>query len=252
MLFFLKKLLQAVFFPPTLFFGLSLLAVLLMRRRRKAGMRLLGGTLLVFMLFCLRPVADLLLGPLERGYPGLESVPSGVTHVVVLGAGIRDPLAPLPGTDLLGLTSLSRLVEGVRLWSRMEGGRLLLSGGNWKKGSQEPSPALVMKRAALLLGVPEDRLIVDSDSRDTGEQARRLVDMLGGEPFVLVTSASHMPRAVRQFRRNGTNPIPAPCDFRTAHRGYRWFDLFPSPLNLQDSCLAVKEYAGLLWALVFH
>ena len=89
-------------------------------------------------------------------------------------------------------------------------------------------------------------IVVDALGLLFGGRASVLRTLLGAEPFFLVTSAGHMPRAMGVFVKQGSRPIPAPTDFSlpkdplAAH-------IAPNPLHLYYSDLAINEYAGLLW-----
>jgi uncharacterized SAM-binding protein YcdF (DUF218 family) len=102
---------------------------------------------------------------------------------------------------------------------------------------------------------PED-IVIERESWDTADQARILWDMLGDEPFLIVASASHMPRTMALLEAQGLNAIPAPTDYATdpstslswdAPRIYR---LYPEARSLWRSERAVYGYLGLLWAQV--
>jgi len=72
--------------------------------------------------------------------------------------------------------------------------------------------------------------------------------MVGEEPFVLVTDAAHMPRAMALFRKQGTNTIADPTNYMD--RGpteIELGDLYPNTEGLCDGGRAVYEYLGLAW-----
>jgi len=72
--------------------------------------------------------------------------------------------------------------------------------------------------------------------------------MVGDDPLVLVTSASHMPRAVALFRKQGMNPIPAPAAHLVKRRpGLVPEDFYPSAMALLKAQMAVREYLGMSW-----
>ena len=73
--------------------------------------------------------------------------------------------------------------------------------------------AEVMARIAVLLGVKPQDIRLETDSRDTADEAEIIAKMIGREKFILVTSAAHMPRSMALFRKRGLQPIPAPADF---------------------------------------
>jgi len=182
-------------------------------------------------------------------YPPLVDTASlqNVKWVVVLGGGqISDE--ELPANSQLGGTSLARLVEGVRIHRELPGSTLVFSGG----AVFDPVPeAETMAAAAHDLGVDVDRILMETDSRDTAEQAKMLRFIVKEERFVLVTSAHHMPRSVRLFEHVGLKPIPAPTDYISKQsRTISPFDFFPRASALSTVEAALHEYLGLLWSTV--
>ena len=146
--------------------------------------------------------------------------------------------------DRLAPASLKRLLEGVRLWRRMPGARLVLSGGAFYGGMSEGEALAAMARE---LGVPQGAMVLEKASWDTEEQAQGLKALLHGRPFALVTSACHLPRALALFRGSGLDPVAAPCDFRTRGWKWDWFWFLPSAGHLKDTEDALHEYLGLAW-----
>jgi Uncharacterized conserved protein len=147
----------------------------------------------------------------------------------------------------LGDASLKRLLEGVRLSRLLPQSRLVLSGGDYRGISPD---AMIMQQVALDQGVVRDRIMLEAASWDTTDQARFLKDRLGQAPFYLVTSASHMPRAMRMFIRSGTQPIAAPTDFRAVRVPFQVTDFFPQAGALVNTESAFYEYLGLCWGWV--
>jgi uncharacterized SAM-binding protein YcdF (DUF218 family) len=100
----------------------------------------------------------------------------------------------------------------------------------------------------LALGVKKENMIVNPQPRDTKEEALFLKDIVGSDKFVLVTSATHMPRSMKLFESLGLNPIAAPTDFyKKEHAGYLQE---PDISSLQNSKSAIHEYIGILWNIV--
>ena len=89
--------------------------------------------------------------------------------------------------------------------------------------------------------------MVLDESLDTGDEALAVAALLESRPFVLVTSAYHMPRAVRLMERAGARPIPAPTDQQVVRdERLRWSHFIPRASGLQSSEAALHEYVGLL------
>ncbi|PXX97641.1 envelope biogenesis factor ElyC [Halomonas sp. LBP4] len=217
---------------------------------RQFGLRRLGNALCIaavslLMLASWAPVADRLLGPLERRYPAMLVPPDApVESIVVLGGGWQ-PEPEWPVTAQLSETSLPRLMEGLRLWHARPEALLIVSGGSSQ--AWLPGMAVGYARAAQALGVPEASLVVLDSARDTGEEARAVRDRLGeGASIVLVTSASHMPRAKRHFEAAGLRPLPAPTHYLTGRQSSGWRYWLPGAEHLAKTERALYEWLGRL------
>ena len=98
------------------------------------------------------------------------------------------------------------------------------------------------------LGVAHERITAEEQSRNTIENAvfsRLLADPKPGERWVLVTSASHMPRAIAAFRAAGFPVEAYPVNWYTQGRrdAAKLFTSFAGGLAMTD--YAVHEWFGL-------
>ena len=245
-LFLLKKILIFLFYP--LVIGLFLQAlglVLLFCKKIRSGVVLTTAGFLVLMLFSYRPLMDPLVSSYESVFPVLSEVEKlkDVEWIVVLGGGVT-PDERLTAANQLSWSSLSRLIEGIRILRLLPSARLLVSGG---RVFSDISEAGLMKRAAMEIGADENRIVLEDKSRDTGDQAQKLKKVLGEKPFVLVTSAFHMKRAVYDFEKIGMHPVPAPADFQVKIKEYIDPGLFfPSPESLGRAQRNLKEILALI------
>ncbi len=245
-LFWLQKLGGALILPASLASLLLLagLGLLLFSRYRRMARVLLTGGVAVFLLSAGPGPTDRLLGGLESRYPPLVEVPE-VSWVVVLGSGNAHSESR-PATTLLGATGMARLGEGLRVLQHNPGARLLLTGG---AVDGQLSHAEVAAAAAMELGVPAERIVIDSRPRDTAGEALRVREHVGEASLVLVTSASHMPRSMALFRARGLEPVPAPTAYLVrAERDFRSPDLLPSAQQMYRSERLLHEYVGMIWA----
>jgi uncharacterized SAM-binding protein YcdF (DUF218 family) len=259
-MFALKKLLSACLQPCPLLLAtmtLGLILVCFTRKQRTAKTMLTAG-LAFLALLLLEPVAGALVRPLEAAYPPLlaeatsasATLPDGSPAprwVVVLGGGRGDrpSLAPI---HQLSAPSLVRLAEGIRLQRLLPEAKLVLSGGGNGAGTSE---AQVLAAAAVSLGAPEDRMVLESQSCDTIDEVRALRAVLGEERFVLITSATHLPRAMAMFKQAGMNPIPAPTDYLVRDEASGMsvvLGLIPHAGAGLMAERALHEYLGLFWA----
>jgi uncharacterized SAM-binding protein YcdF (DUF218 family) len=246
-MFFLKKLIATLAMPLPIALVLSMAGVVfLLRRRRRTGALLIGSALLGLFLASWGPVADVLMEPLERRHPPVldASRHSESVAVVVLGSGFS-PSPFLPITSQLSDSGLVRLTEGIRLYRQLPGVRLVFTGGPvFGSGAAARGYA----EAALALGVPFRDMVVLDTPRDTSQEALVVRELLGrNQPFLLVTSASHMARAVLLFQRAGLAPIPAPTRHKSFQEDWRHVSYWmPSARHLGKTERAIYEYMGLL------
>ena len=93
---------------------------------------------------------------------------------------------------------------------------------------------------------------VDTEARNTYENATGTKRLLGPASILLVSSASHLPRAVPVFTKQGFRVTPAPCDYfarnlpRESWDDIGLFDFLPNDTSLQHSREAVTEVAGMV------
>lgn len=252
-MFLLKKIVAPFLFPLPLSLLVSFagLWLLFFTARRRTGKILVLLGVLILALLSFPPISSRIIAPLEQQYgvyspASFQAVSDPVAYVVVLGGGhVSD--SSLPVTSRLSDASLVRLAEGIRVCRKNPGSKLIVSGG----AVFDPVPeAMTMAEAAKTLGMQGSDVIMESDSKDTKDQARLIKSIVGKGRLVLVTSASHMPRAMALFRKQGMDPIPAPAGRGAYNKKRHWSPglLFPTADALKKSERAVYEYLGILWA----
>jgi uncharacterized SAM-binding protein YcdF (DUF218 family) len=251
-MFTLKKTIAAFLFPVPVVLIILLTGVILLwtgRRRKLSRWMLTLGTGMLFVA-AFPAVSDALLSQLEHthevfrthAHPGFEPA-----WIVVLDAGYRDD-QDLPPEQQLSPPSLARILEGIRLARTYPDARLLLSGGTYQA---EIPGAEIMKLVATNSGVPSDRIVLETASWDTDDQARNIRDRVGDEPILLVTSAAHMDRSLALFEKQGMRPMPAPTDFQSAGRLPKFFRYWlPNALSLRQTRIVVYERLGITWARI--
>lgn len=249
MSFLAKKILAALLLPLPLciLFCLIGLLFLIFTRLRKTGTTFVSIGVLILVVFSISPTATFLLNGLEKQYTPLMSPPRSVEKIVVLGGGVSGN-KKYPANTCLNSASLSRLVEGIRLYRRLSkrnlNEQLILSGG---RVFRSPSISGKMKNTAVILGVDPSSIYLENGSQDTYHEALYLKSQLGKRRFILVTSAYHMPRAMALFKAQGMHPIAAPTQFLAKRNRYSMSYFIPSTSNLVMSNIALHEYLGMAW-----
>lgn len=246
MLFTLKKVVGGMLLPlPLLLLLMALgLGLLWFSRFQRSGKICLSLGWLALLLLSLQPVADRLLKPIEAQYPTWQGQQQ-VQYVVVLGGGYTWNPAWAPSSNLIN-NSLPRVTEGIRLWQANPGSKMIFTGA---AGSSNPvSTGEAGARVAESLGVPRSAIIVLDKPKDTEREAEAVKAAIGDAPFLLVTSASHLPRAMIFFRHVGLDPLPAPANQLAIDSPLNpWERLIPSPVWLMHSDRVGYETLGRVW-----
>ncbi|MCL1088526.1 YdcF family protein [Shewanella profunda] len=225
---------------PIPFILLLLLVSLFVWRRRAMAKYLVASAFLLLLFLSSQLSVSTLVQPLESSYP-INSTPiSGQCFVMVLGSSHSD-IQAATAVQSLSAVALARLSEGIRQLALGQDCILIVSG--WGGELTQISHAEMMAKAAVELGVDKSKVIQFPLARDTVEEAQYLKWELGESSFRLVTSASHMPRAMAIFTGKGLAASAAPTDFRA--RDDFWWRLTAD--NLVSSQRAIHEYIGRLW-----
>jgi len=248
-MFLLKKIAGLILSPLAVCIVLlvSGLFLLLFTRRQRTGKFTVTLGVVFLLLMSYDALPERALGTLEHRYPPLKEIDSisNVKWIAVLGGGhVTDP--NLPAASRLSGESLARLVEGVAIHKRLPQSRMILSGGN----IYDPVPeSKNMADLAIDLGIDKYNIIEEPAGLDTEDQAVLIEKIVGKDKFILLTSASHMPRSMALFQKQGMHPIPAPTDHRVKKKFYvSPSDFFPDSEDIEKMELAVHEYLGMLWA----
>jgi uncharacterized SAM-binding protein YcdF (DUF218 family) len=247
-MFLFKKIVGPLFFPVAIVLLILILGLFLLiwSRRKKTGkVFILIGVLLLGTL-SYEAVSERLLKPLEYMYPPLIHPVNmeDVRWIVVLGGGHTSDQR-LSVTSQISDLSLFRLVEGIRLHREIPKSKLILSGG---RVFDPVSEANVMAEVAIVSGVKKENLVLEEVSKDTEDQARFIYRMVKQERFILITSASHMPRSMILFKKLGMHPIPAPTEYQVKEgEGTVPKRFYPTADGLMKAERAFYEYLGLAW-----
>jgi len=255
-LFVLKKLLTFCVMPLTASLGLILggLVLQVCDRSQRLGRIMIWLGALILLTASHRQVGFHLLAPLENQYPAIPKLadetplPANLAdcrYVVVLG-GEHVDLARLPATSKLSPSALARVTETVRIARLLPDAKIITSGPAYPG---YPSHAAILATAAESLGISADRFVLIDNGRDTENETRVLLRLIGDAPFALVTSAWHMPRSMGLMRSAGLNPVACPTDFKARrHEHFVLSDYTWGLEGLECSTWAVYERLGYLWA----
>jgi uncharacterized SAM-binding protein YcdF (DUF218 family) len=144
---------------------------------------------------------------------------------------------------------VERILTGISLVKRGIADKLFIVGGSGSLFDRRLSEARVLRTFALELGLRDEQVLVEEVSRNTYESAVNATQIIRAGNYrqlVLITSASHMRRAVAAFHKQGLFPQPYPVDFQTTGGGSDLFDFLPSVEALDVMTTVVHELIGLV------
>ena len=222
--FLIKKIVSAILMPLPIGLIVGVLGLLyLYQNRIKKAKIFLSFSLLWITIVTSAPFSNLLLEPLEERYERVEEIPKDIKYILVLGGDIE-----------------KRGWEALRLYFKIPNVKIITSGYNPYGAVTE-----AVKSAKLLesSGIPKEDILVRCKPKDTSEEAKEVKKIVGKKPFILVTSASHMSRAVSIFKKEGLNFIVSPYKGQSDNRVIT----SPQGKELQKTDKAWHEYLGILW-----
>lgn len=240
--FFLKKIV-AYFIEP---FGMVLalftigLFFLFTKKDTKAKLFLSMACGIMF-LYSYGPFSNFLITNLENKYQKYDYTHE-IKYIHVLGSGHNTDIQQ-PLSSQIGDAGIKRDLEGILIHKKINNSKIIFTG---YEGKTDISTALMNARLAKALGVKEEDMLINPLPKDTKEEALFAKTIVADKPFVLVTSATHMPRSMMLFKSLGLNPIAAPTNFyKKEFDGYLQL---PTVNYFNKSQIAMHEYIGILWA----
>ncbi|MFT7860062.1 MAG: ElyC/SanA/YdcF family protein [Sulfurimonas sp.] len=212
-------------------------------KKQERAEKLLLVSIFMLVLFSYPPFANFLIAPLEKSYPKYD-YSQDVKYIHVLGNGYTtDPAQPI--SSQITNDGTKRVLEGIIIHNKSNDAKLIFTGF---QGRTDVANAVMNAKLASALGVEQNSTIVNPKPEDTQEEAEFTKTIVGSEPFVLVTSASHMPRAMMLFESLGMHPIAAPTAFYKDEDVSFW--RLPSAHALFVSTLSMHEYVGIFYAKI--
>ncbi len=246
-MFILSKLLTAITQP---MFWLAVwwaLALLILTRWRRSAVIMLWGGLAVLGLLGFQTFPDALLRPLENRYavPTEQSIDRHI-GIIVLGGALSHPDSFLVHGQVPLGDAAERMTVPVGLLRQHPNLELVFSGGEGRLLTTGVTEAELARAFYEQQGLDITKVRLEDGSRNTRENAQQVARLLGDAckaPWLLVTSAWHMPRSMAEFEAVGCKVTPYPVDFRTGdHTSLTEYSLANSLLRWQT---ALHEWLGL-------
>jgi len=244
----LSKLVSVSLQPLTWVATVLLVGVVLLSlrsRRPQVWGRNLCVTATVFLFFLgWQSLPEALIRVLEDKYAPPSTNLSGYAGMVVLGGAFKLPDGRRHDLPALGRAG-DRVVAPLPIVSHYRHMRIVFTGGDGSVLNAGEAESEVAKVFFANMGLDMSRVLFESRSRNTFENATLGRDLPGidiRQPWLLVTSASHMPRALATFQKAGWNVAPYPVDYYSAHKT-RWLS-YSLMQGIEAWEIVLHEYVG--------
>lgn len=249
MFFYFSKLIQPILWP----FNIALIALVVglyavRKDNRRVALWALSISLIALVLPGMPIVARGLLYSIESTYPVVHHKDAPKADVIaILGGSMMGQQAPRKESEE---GNGSRVLPGARLYRAGKAPYIIVSSGmSYSLLDRNPrSESEDMRDVLVEMGVPPSRILMESRSRNTDENARYVAELMkqrGFRSVLVVTSASHLPRAMSSFKKYGvTQAHPFPTDHRIFEKCDGFFSIVPDMASLELSRTAIREYVG--------
>ena len=229
--------------------------LVLFTQKKKLGKIILLVGIVLVALFGYPLVPDLILNPLERYYPP-----------VVFSKTNDSPKITAPLIGILGNSSywdsntpsnlrmnqdyVTRILEGVRLHRHLPNARLIISVPGQQMNDQEKMK--LISEFMHIIKVDETKVDIFTAALDTEDEIIAFKSKAGTNLCYVVSTSSHLPRAMVLAGRHKLNAIPSPASYLVTPPGevFTPEKLFPGAENFRNAERAVYEYLGLAWEKV--
>ena len=238
---------QKLILPPgSLITGLILGGIVAAAGLRKIGLAIAVLAAVEISVLSLPPVSHPLMKILEdrASAAATQASPCCYDAIVVLGGTVMPGMPPLQPDPHLN-EGAERVWKAARLYHRGVAPTIIVSGGPYNRTSRPEAEA--MRQFLLDLGVPSAAIVMEEKARNTAENIRDVRAIVGDRRVALVTSAYHMPRALRLAAELNLNVAAFPTDFRTLPRPRTPWESngVPSLDSLEVATTALRELLAL-------
>lgn len=236
------------FFRPLIWVLLLFLLAYVFRRRERWRKGFFRAALVTLLVFSNPALINALYHAWEPDPVPMERVgqyPAGIVLGGFVNYNARDNAGYFN-------TASDRFIQAALLYKTGHIRKVMIPAGNGYIVGHSFQEALFAKQRLVELGVPAADIFTDTESRNTFENARNTKQILDSTriagPYLLITSAAHLPRAEPVFEKMGIPVDPFPCDFVSRATGNNVFEdyLLPNATALRNWEPLIKEWLGIV------
>ncbi|MDA3892284.1 MAG: YdcF family protein [Salinivirgaceae bacterium] len=146
--------------------------------------------------------------------------------------------------------SADRIWQAVHLYHEGKIEKILITGGAASFFEKDTIESVLLKNFLIDIGIPEEHVITEERARNTYENAIFTAELLKTETYnnlLLITSASHMRRSKKCFKKAGLVCDVYPVDHYSGARRYNFEHLFvPNTQTLFNWNAFIHEIFGMI------
>ena len=190
---------------------------------------------------------------LEKDYPVIElkNIPK-VDSIVVLSGMIRNIEKTNGEIDYEFSEAVDRFEAGISLMELGKSTSIIFTRGwlPWSVGMPEGE---YLRSLAVARGINTNNISLTPEVKNTDEEAEAIFRLLGSNNTIaLVTSAFHMPRAIKVFEQRNFNIVPIAVDRRAGVSKLTFLDFLPSGNAIAENSHFFREIIGrVYYALIY-
>lgn len=240
MYFILSKVLLCFIYPFT--WIVLLLVIGLLAKNKRLKRRSLIASVIVLFIFSNSWLGNKIMRAWDiNKYP--DTAKRFSTAIVLGGFAGEDEF----GNGRFGWTA-DRFIQGLRLYDTHVVKHVLITGGNGNLNADNFREATWAKGQMEQMGVPDSALLIEGKSRNTIENAKFSMAILDQKkikgPYLLITSAFHMRRALMIFKKEKIDVVPYSSNYM-GNGALNFSDwLIPSVDTLSSWNIYIKEMVG--------
>lgn len=239
---------EAILDPLFIVFVLLLisLVVFLLNCKKKSDSLIIVLCIILTYGMSIAPMSNYLCLYLEKDYikNTSDGVNKNIDAIVVLGGGTKE-IKSLKET-YSSESGYLRVLHAVEVYNKIQPAYFVCTG----KGEGNVSEAQTLAKLAEALGVPKEKTRMESNATNTGENASEVNKIFGSRKvnIGLVTSAFHMKRSEREFKKYFDHVMPLPAHYLySSPTGNIVVRYMPQSGELYKTSIALKEIIAQLW-----
>jgi uncharacterized SAM-binding protein YcdF (DUF218 family) len=224
--------------------------------KKKGAFLCAFASIFIIVVFGCPMVSWYLVRSLEKKYSPQSPLPNKASAIVLLGGFTRPAIPPRQYIEI-GCGG-DRLLHAVRLYKEKKASVIICTGGKIPflldfPGSEAACMANLLKE---FWGIDSSSIIVEDKAQNTHDHALRVAAVLKQhglkKDIILVTSAFHMFRTMKIFKKYDFTVFPAPSGFfEESSIKFSLFSMLPTIEALYESTVALHEFYGILAYWVF-